>query len=92
VQLLDGVLLAARASALLDAGVCFDQRFDFHHYDLDFSRQANAAGLRVGTWPIAVTHASGGAFGSAAWNRSLALYREKWPAAARGTIAGNFGL
>jgi hypothetical protein len=36
----------------------------------------------VGTWPIAVTHASGGAFGSPAWNRSLALYREKWPAAA----------
>lgn len=81
VQLLDGVLLAARASALLDAGVRFDQRFDFHHYDMDFSRQANAAGLRVGTWPIAVTHASGGAFGSAAWNRSLALYREKWPVA-----------
>src|ERR1035437_847150 len=78
VQLLDGVLLAARASALLDSGVRFDERFDFHFYDLDFSRQANAAGLRVGTWPIAVTHASGGAFGSPAWNRSLALYRAKW--------------
>jgi GT2 family glycosyltransferase len=82
VQLLDGVLLASRASALLDAGVRFDQRFDFHHYDMDFSRQANAAGLKVGTWPIAVTHASGGAFGTPAWKRSLALYREKWPVAA----------
>jgi GT2 family glycosyltransferase len=82
VQLLDGVLLAARASALLDAGLRFDERFDFHFYDLDFSRQANAAGLKVGTWPIAVTHASGGGFGSPAWNRSLALYREKWPAPA----------
>jgi len=81
-QLLDGVLLAARASALLDAGLRFDERFDFHHYDIDFSRQANAAGLRVGIWPIAVTHASPGAFGTPAWDRSLALYREKWPAAA----------
>ena len=78
VQLLDGALIAARASALLDAGVRFDERFDFHFYDLDFSRQANAAGLRVGTWPIAVTHASGGAFGSPAWNAALALYRAKW--------------
>lgn len=78
VQLLDGVLLAARAAALLDSGVRFDERFDFHFYDLDFSRQAIAAGLRVGTWPIAVTHVSGGAFGTPAWNQSLALYREKW--------------
>jgi hypothetical protein len=78
VQLLDGVLLAARAAKLLDAGVRFDQRFDFHFYDLDFSRQANAARLKVGTWPIAVTHGSGGAFGSASWQHGLELYREKW--------------
>lgn len=78
VQLLDGVLLAARGATLLDAGVRFDQRFDFHFYDLDFSRQANAAKLKVGTWPIAVTHASGGEFGSAAWQHGLELYREKW--------------
>ena len=78
VQLLDGVLLAARASALLDAGVRFDERFDFHHYDLDFSRQANAAGLKVGTWPMAVTHVSGGAFGSEAWAKGRDLYWEKW--------------
>jgi hypothetical protein len=32
----------------------------------------------VGTWPIAVTHVSGGAFGSDAWKHGLELYREKW--------------
>jgi hypothetical protein len=78
VQLLDGLLLAARAATLLDAGVRFDQRFDFHFYDLDFARQANAAKLKVGTWPIAVTHVSHGAYRSAAWRHSLELYREKW--------------
>jgi GT2 family glycosyltransferase len=78
VELLDGVLLAARAGTLLDAGVRFDERFDFHFYDLDFSRSARAAKLRVGTWPIAVTHVSGGGFESAAWKHDLELYREKW--------------
>ncbi|MCL2877458.1 MAG: glycosyltransferase family protein [Acidobacteria bacterium] len=83
VQLLDGVLIAARISSLLDAGVRFDERFDFHFYDLDFSRQANAAGLTVGTWPISITHASGGAFGSDGWKRGLELYRSKWQNAVR---------
>jgi GT2 family glycosyltransferase len=78
VELLDGVLIAARASALLDSCVRFDERFDFHFYDLDFSRQANLAKLKVGTWPIAVTHSSGGAFGSEGWKNGLKLYREKW--------------
>jgi GT2 family glycosyltransferase len=78
VQLLDGVLIAARASALLDSGVRFDERFDFHFYDLDFSRQANVANLKVGTWPIAVTHTSGGNFGLPSWKKGLELYREKW--------------
>ncbi len=78
-QLLDGVLLVARCSALLDGGVRFDEQFGFHFYDLDFSRQANVAGLKVGTWPIGVTHVSGGAFNSAAWKKARTLYREKWP-------------
>jgi len=73
VELLDGVLMAARASALLDSGVRFDERFDF-------SRQANCAKLKVGTWPIAVTHTSGGAFGTPRWKQGLKLYRDKWGA------------
>ncbi|MCL1926774.1 MAG: glycosyltransferase family protein [Syntrophorhabdaceae bacterium] len=78
VQLLDGALIAARISSLLDSGVRFDEHFDFHFYDLDFSRQANNAGLKVGTWPISVTHVSGGAFGSDDWERERKIYQEKW--------------
>jgi len=36
VQLLDGVLIAARADRLHDSGVRFDPAFAFHLYDLDF--------------------------------------------------------
>ncbi len=76
-ELLDGVFLAARKSTLRDSGVRFDPRFSFHHYDLDFCRSARRAGLRLGTWPLAITHRSTGTFGPE-WHSALALYREKW--------------
>ena len=77
-QLLDGVFLAVSARRLLESKVRFDPRFAFHFYDLDFCRSAAARGLRLGTWPIAVTHSSGGAFGTPEWRQALAAYREKW--------------
>ncbi|HET6553624.1 MAG TPA: hypothetical protein VFG49_08810 [Dyella sp.] len=77
-ELLDGVFLAARQSTLLERGVRFDPQFDFHFYDMDFCRTARRAGLRLGTWPICVTHQSGGAFGGAAWRAKYRLYLEKW--------------
>ena len=77
-ELLDGVLLAARRRTLERHRVLFDTAFDFHFYDLDFCRTARRAGLRLATWPIAITHASGGSFGSRPWKRSLARYRRKW--------------
>ncbi|MGL4233854.1 MAG: hypothetical protein ACRCWJ_21035 [Casimicrobium sp.] len=77
-ELLDGVLIAAKKSSLNAAKVLFDPQFKFHFYDMDFSRTARAAGLLLATWPIAITHQSGGAFGSPAWRAALALYRAKW--------------
>lgn len=78
-QLLDGVLIAVRVAKLLDRSVRFDAQFPFHFYDLDFCRTAARRGLSLGTWPIAVTHASGGSFGAPAWRRALRRYRAKWP-------------
>jgi GT2 family glycosyltransferase len=77
-ELLDGVLLAARAGTLRRASVRFDPRFRFHFYDLDFCRAARTAGLRLGTWPIAMTHRSSGNPYGDEWNGALELYREKW--------------
>lgn len=77
-ELLDGVLLAVNASAMRRRDVQFDPRFDFHFYDLDFCRSARCAGLNVGTWPIAITHQSAGAFRSQAWERKYREYQAKW--------------
>jgi GT2 family glycosyltransferase len=78
VKLLDGLFLAAKVSVLRRAGVRFDPRFKFHFYDLDFSRTCEQAGLRMGTWPIAVTHGSTGNFGTPAWQSAYEAYLEKW--------------
>jgi GT2 family glycosyltransferase len=81
VVLLDGVLIAARAGVLQSRGVKFDPRFDFHFYDLDFCRTATQSGLKLGTWPLAITHAStGGGYFSADWHRNSEAYLEKWGA------------
>jgi len=77
-ELLDGVFMAARPAALADHQVFFDQRFDFHFYDMDFCRRARQRGLRLGTWPICLTHQSPGAFGTPPWEAKYRTYLEKW--------------
>jgi GT2 family glycosyltransferase len=77
-QLLDGVLLAARAKTLKESGVRFDPRFKFHYYDLDFCREATSKQLRLSTWPVSVTHQSSGGFESPAWREACNLYFAKW--------------
>ena len=57
----------------------FDPAFTFDFYDLDFCRACEQAGLRLGTWPIAVTHESvGKGISSAAWEAARAVYLAKW--------------
>jgi len=81
-ELLDGVFLAAKKSTLTDKSTLFDPNFDFHFYDMDFCRSARKNGLRLGTWPICLTHQSGGAFNSPSWREKLLMYRNKWEAGA----------
>lgn len=76
-ELLDGVLLAGRKSVMIAAGVAFDSQFDFHFYDLDFCRTARKKGLSLGTWPIAITHQSGGGF-DGRWRQVFQRYLNKW--------------
>ena len=77
-ELLDGVLIAAKVSTLREHGLTFDPRFKFHFYDMDFCRSARKKGLRLGTWPIALTHQSAGSFGSESWQAGHRAYLEKW--------------
>lgn len=79
VRLLDGVFLASRAGRLQKAGVRFDPALAFHFYDLDFCLSAHRRGLSLGTWPIALTHASGGdSIASQSWRESREIFLKKW--------------
>jgi GT2 family glycosyltransferase len=77
-ELLDGLFLAVKKSTLSVHGLMFDSRFDFHFYDLDFCRSARSRGLRLGTWPICLTHQSGGSFGTEQWCAAYRSYIDKW--------------
>jgi GT2 family glycosyltransferase len=78
VKLLDGLMLVAHSNTLITHNLRFDERFDFHFYDLDFCREAETRGLNMGTWPISVIHESGGHFGSPAWKAGYEAYLRKW--------------
>jgi hypothetical protein len=77
-SLLDGVFLAARMETLLRSEIRFDPQLAFHFYDLDFCRNALNRGLKPGVWPLAVTHYSGGAFGTPSWRSAYQRYCHKW--------------
>ena len=78
VKLLDGLFLAVHSQTLLAKQIEFDERFDFHFYDMDFCRQAEARSLRLGTWTISVIHESGGNFASDGWRAGYERYLDKW--------------
>jgi GT2 family glycosyltransferase len=78
-ELLDGVLLAAKRDVLRSSAVRFDERFDFHFYDMDFCRTARAAGLVLGCCAVAITHGSvGPGLGKPDWRRNYRKYLQKW--------------
>ena len=78
VKLLDGVFIGVRSADLLRSGVRFDPAFPFHFYDLDFCRQAELLGLRMGTWAISAIHASPGRLGVDAWRSAYVVYLAKY--------------
>lgn len=80
VKLLDGVLLIAQSQTLIESGLRFDPRFDFHFYDLDLCRQAEQMGLRMGTWDISLIHCSTGSFQDPRWLAAYQTYIAKWGA------------
>jgi hypothetical protein len=77
-KLLDGVLLAVRKKTLARNAIRFDEQFKFHFYDMDICRQFEEKNISMGTVPLGVIHASGGAFGGADWREGYQTYLEKW--------------
>jgi GT2 family glycosyltransferase len=75
---MDGVMLAFKPSKL--GAHRFDERFLYHHYDVDFTLSADKRGLKVGTWPIFTIHVScaGDGYQSRSFRESTELFSEKW--------------
>jgi len=78
--LLDGVLLAAKSTTLLENDLRYDEDFKFHFYDLDFCRTAELKGLKMGTIDLSLIHASAGNFGNLSWQEAYEKYIQKWNA------------
>ncbi|MDD9942882.1 MAG: hypothetical protein OXU20_17715 [Myxococcales bacterium] len=76
--LLDGLFMAVAVGRVRAAGLQFDERFRFHCYDIDFCRSATQANLRIGTWPLNLTHQSAGNFASETFQTAARTYLEKW--------------
>ncbi|MCP3717972.1 tetratricopeptide repeat protein [Paraburkholderia sp. CNPSo 3281] len=77
-KLLDGLLLIADSETINRRELRFDEQFEFHFYDMDFCRQAELKGLRMGTWSLSVVHESVGSFGSRSWREGYDLYLSKY--------------
>lgn len=57
---LDGLFLAVNLKRALEVGWKFNEDYMFHHYDLASCLDGNKLKLKMGTYPIWVTHSSPG--------------------------------
>lgn len=76
-KLLDGLLLAVNSQTLIDHQLRFDPQFEFHFYDMDFCRQAELKGLKMGTCHVSVIHESEGDFNET-WKKTYQQYLAKY--------------
>jgi hypothetical protein len=71
-------MIVTRSQTLVESGLRFDPQFEFHFYDLDFSRQAELRNLKMGTCAISVVHESIGRLGVPAWRAAYQKYLSKY--------------
>jgi hypothetical protein len=77
--LLDGLFLAVRVDRLLETDTCFDENFNFHHYDITFCLNANKNKLKLGVSPIKVTHFGlGDSMNTPEWHRSAQTFKKHY--------------
>jgi hypothetical protein len=76
--IVDGCFIAVKLQKIIEAGIRFDERFDFHFYDIDFCLQCREAGLSIGTEPIWCVHSGLGIWDTPEWHRNEKLFLEKW--------------
>lgn len=76
---LDGLFLAVNVERALETEWRFDERHDWHHYDISSCLTANEKKLKMGTWPIyALHHGLGNSFMTPEWERSNETFKKNW--------------
>ena len=79
VAMIDGVFMAIDCEKILETNTRFDDKFRFHHYDLDFSISCNINKLKIGVYPILINHSSPGLREvTKEWEQSNNYFKEKW--------------
>jgi hypothetical protein len=53
---LDGLFLAVNVEQILTTGACFNETFNFHHYDIAFAMECQKHKVTMGVMPINVIH------------------------------------
>ena len=74
---LDGLFLSCKVKELVDNNVFFDERFDFHFYDLAFCLTAHKHKVSCGVLPIRVIHHGlGDSMNSSEWRSSNEKFKQ----------------
>jgi hypothetical protein len=77
VLVMDGLFMAVNVSSAMKVGLRFDERFNFHHYDITFCLRANRNKLKMGVTPIRVIHFGlGDSMNTPEWHTSAELFKE----------------
>jgi hypothetical protein len=75
--IIDGLFIAVSVEKLLQSNTRFDENFNFHHYDISFCLNANKNKLKLGVYPIKVTHFGlGDSMNSDEWRKSSELFQK----------------
>jgi hypothetical protein len=74
--ILDGLFIAVDVQKMLETNTKFDERFDFHHYDITFCLNANKNKVKMGVIPLKATHFGlGDSMNSIAWTQSAEKFK-----------------
>lgn len=75
--ILDGLFIAVNTKKLLETNTFFDESFTFHHYDISFCIRANQNKLKMGVFPLKVTHYGlGDSMNSETWKKSSDVFKQ----------------
>jgi hypothetical protein len=77
VLVMDGLFIAVDINSLLKTGLKFDEKFDFHHYDITFCLNANRNKIKMGVTPIRVIHFGlGDSMNTEDWQKSAIKFNQ----------------